>query len=303
MTLPSSKPTRFPTLTALALTVVLVSAAAPALGGDLFQHLDPEWMSQPYWYDGEAEVNRYGAEIVIYGQARKADDLAHILVTESHKPDLLVKADDWREDGLVGMLKFNYVTSVRTGVYAYQQMLSFFFDREDLGLAKMTLASHEWCGNTFKELVNFRGRSGYDFNTYWDGQGNGSYDVEFPANLVVYDSLPVQLRALRFSEGLEATVELLPGQLSSRVSEPRWSTAKLKVAGRERAKVPAGTFDAWVVELTHAGGTDRLRFEAAFPNRMLSWTQAGGNRFELASSDKAAYWSLNRIRDEEALPR
>lgn len=140
---------------------------------ELFQQVDPAWVIDPYWFDGTAEINRYRATLVKYGQPRAADDVVHILVTEDHNPDLLVKGDDWRAPGLVKMLKFNYVTSVRTGVYTYQQMLSFFFDRADTRLAKMTLASHEWCGNSFKELVNFRGRSSYEFNTYWDGQGNG----------------------------------------------------------------------------------------------------------------------------------
>lgn len=273
-----------------------------AAGGNLADHLDPRWSENEHWYRGEAEINVYDAEIVIYGQPREAEELAHIVVTEDHVPDLLVKADDWRDPDNVPMLKLNYVTEARTGVYTYRQMLSFFFERADMSLAKMTLAHHEWCGNTFKELVHFRDRSTYEFNTYWDGQGNGSFDVDFPDDLVVYDSLPVQLRPLRFAAGLEVKFPLLPRQLSSQALEPTWPEATLRVVEKRRVEVPAGAFDAWILRLEHAGGEDELAFEAAFPNRMLTWTRADGDRFRLEASESLAYWRLNAPGDEKALP-
>lgn len=276
--------------------------AQPGSGrSSFFDDVDPRWIENPYWFDGTAEINIYRTTLVKYGQPRPADEVVHIVVAEDHQPDLLVKADDWRQPDLASMLKFNYVTSVRTGVYRYQQMLSFFFDRSDLHLAKMTLASHEWCGNTFKELVNFRGRSSYEFNTYWDGQGNGSYDVGFPPDLVVYESLPVQLRPLRWRAGLETTLQLLPPQLSSRVAEPQWGPARVTVGERQELTVPAGTFAAWPVLLTHAGGEDRLWFEAESPHRMVRWQAASGDLFELEKSKKLAYWQLSGRGDESYL--
>lgn len=296
-------------LVVLTLTVVwAVSILTPACAQPdpgslpgLFDVLDPMWIENATWYDGTAEINLYDATLVKYGQPREADELVHIFVTESHDEDLLVKADDWRRPGLVPILKFNYVTSVRTGVYRYEQMLSFFFDRRDLHLAKMTLSSHEWCGNTFKELVNFGDRESFDFNTYWDGQGNGSYEVDLPEDLVVYESLPGQLRALRFADGLEASFPLLPTQLSSRVAPLSWTRATVRVTGRGEVDVPAGTFDAWTLELEHAGGQDTFAFEADFPHRMLSWRQASGDSFRLKTSKKMAYWAKAGLGNEGLL--
>lgn len=275
------------------------SDAPPA--SDLFEHIDPQWVQNEYWYQGEAEIDLYEATLVKYGEPRAADEVAMIFVTEDHDPELLVKADDWTRPGLVPMLKLNYVLSVRTGVYRYEQMLSFFFRRDDMALSKMTLASHEWCGNSFKELVNHGERESFDFNTYWDGQGNGEYDVVFPEDLVLYDSLPAQFRALRFVEGLEATMNLLPTQLSSRVRPPAWHTATLRVRPKTQVEVPAGTFEVWPVEVEHAGGTDQLAFEVAYPNRMVRWQQAGGDRYELETSETMAYWTLNAKDDEGKL--
>jgi hypothetical protein len=271
---------------------------APAALGDLARHLDPGFARDPYFADGKAEINSYQAQLQIYGAPRQAASLIHIVVSEDHLPESLVKADDWRTPGLVPMLKFNYVTSVRTGIYTYQQMLSFFFERADLHLAKMTLAHHEWCGNSFKELVNFRGRSAYSFNTYWEGQGDGSFPVAFPADLVVYDALPVQLRALRFADGMTATFPLLGRQLSSKAAPPSWPLATLRVKGAVREAVPAGAFEVWRLDLRHAGGVDQLAFERAFPHRLVSWQRADGDTFALAKSQKLAYWQMNGPGDE-----
>lgn len=288
-------------LTGLTASVACAEEAGQDATPRLADILDSSWIEDESWYDGTAELNLYDAMLVKYGQPRQADELVHIFVTESHDPELLVKADDWRRPGLVPMLKLNYVTSVRTGVYRYEQMLSFFFDRRDLGLAKMTLSSHEWCGNTFKELVNFGERESFDFNTYWDGQGNGSFEVDLPDDLVVYDSLPGQLRALPWADGLEASFPLLPSQLSSRVAPPAWSDATVRVTGRGEADVPAGTFDAWTVEMAHAGGRDVFAFEADFPHRMLSWRQASGDSFRLKTSEKMAYWAKAGVGNENLL--
>ena len=292
---------------ATALCAVILGAFIFVLPGataadELWSHLDKDFANNDYWFDGTAEINLYDAQIVIYGQPREAEEVAHIIVTEDHLPGPLVKADNSRQEGLVPMLKFNYTTEARTGVYTYRQMLSFFFDRSDMNAAKMTLTHNEWCGNTFKQLVNFRGRSSYDFNTYWEGGADGSFEVDFPQDLVIYDSLPVQLRALRFEVGLEAGMKLLPRQLSSRAREPRIVPAVVRVTHRGAVEVKAGTFDAYYVEVEHPGGLDRLHFEAAYPHRMLRWVRADRDTFELAHSEKMPYWNYNRPSDEERLP-
>ncbi|MEM8997157.1 MAG: hypothetical protein AAGF23_20405 [Acidobacteriota bacterium] len=283
----------------LALFLVL---PGPASADGLWDHLDTNFANNAYWFDGKAEVNLYDASIVIYGEPREAEEVAHVVVTEDLLPDSLVKADNPGRAGLVPALKLNYTTEARTGVYTYRQMLSFFFDRRTMGAAKMTLTHNEWCGNTFKQLVNFEGRSSYDFNTYWEGGGDGSFDVDFPRDLVIYDSIPVQLRALRFQLGLQTGVKLLPRQLSSRATEPEVTPAVVRVTHREKVTVPAGDFDAFRVELEHSGGLDQLHFEAEYPHRMLRWQRADRDLFELAHSEKMPYWQYNRPADAKRLP-
>lgn len=289
--------TRLPVIFGLA--IPLAVACLPAAGeDDLFQHLDGGWITHSYWFQGEAEVNFYDASVVKYAHPRKTRDIVHILVSEKHDPDLLVKADDWRQPGLVDMLKFNYVVSVPTGIYSYQQMMSVFFQHRDSQVAKMTLASHEWCGNTFKELVHFGSESRFEFNTYWDGQGNGSYEVDFPRNMTLYDALPVQLRMLEWRPGLVVGFGLVGSQFSSKASRPEVAPARLRVLDGEKITVEAGEFEAHPVVVEHAAGVDRLWFEAAFPHRMLRWETHDGHRYALRKSEKLAYWKLNQPGDE-----
>ncbi|MEE8585347.1 MAG: hypothetical protein V3T83_10895, partial [Acidobacteriota bacterium] len=158
----------------IALGVLLnPSRSGNAASKGFFAHLDPSWIKNEYWYDGKAELNFYDAQIVAYGTPRRADKVVHILVSEDHVPSELVKANDWRRPGLLKVLKFNNMRTFQTGIYDYRQMMSVFFNVEDQHFAKMTFGSQEWCGSSFKEIVHFRGKSSFDFNTYWEGQGNG----------------------------------------------------------------------------------------------------------------------------------
>ncbi len=289
-------------LSALAVAAVLyLNQSAEEDQGDFFRHADLARFDDPYWHQGEAEVNLYQATIQRYGQPRPTGDVAHVLVTERHDPELLVKADDWRREGLLEVLKFNFVVQYQTGVYPYRQMMSVFFDRQRGRVAKLTFSSQEWCGLAFKELVNFRGRSDFDFNTYWDGQGNGSFEVDFPPDAVPYDALPVQLRVLEFEPGLTATFPLVESQFSSKASAPAVEMARLRVQGREPVQVPLGAFESVRLELESAAGRDVFWFETEFPHRMLKWETRDGNRFELRGSRKTAYWAHNRPEDESYL--
>ncbi len=297
------------TVTAALLAVIWMwplseSGAAGSDSGSqgLFTYIDPSWIQNEYWYDGKAELNFYDAQIVTYGTPRKTDKVVHILVTEDHVPADLVKANDWRSPGLLKVLKFNNMRTFQTGIYDYRQMMSVFFNIEDQHFAKMTFGSQEWCGGSFKEIVNFNGRSSFDFNTYWEGQGNGRYEVDFPRHLVLYDALPVQLRMLRWKTGLQTTMQLLPSQLSSRVKAPRVSEARLRVEEEQEVEVPAGTFAAYRVRVQSDWGEDRFWFEKAFPHRMLKRQTAAGDFFELGATKKLAYWGLNRPGDEAHLP-
>ncbi len=72
------------------------------------------------------------------------------------------------------VLKLNQVREIETGVYIYQQMLSVFADADRLEPVKLTVTSHEWCGNCF---VEWRAdRSSLAIRSYFEQPG----DVDVP---------------------------------------------------------------------------------------------------------------------------
>jgi hypothetical protein len=200
------------------------------------------------------------------------------------------------------MLKFNYVRRFQTGIYSYREMMSVFFEQSELQFAKMTFGSQEWCGQSFKELVNFDGNSSYHFNTYWDGQGRGSYDVSFPQEIFLYDALTVQLRMLEFEEGKSVEIPLLPGQISSKVQKPEISKATVNFLKTETISVTAGNFSCQLVEVVHSKGKDLFWFESNFPKRMIKWEGYNQDSYELLDSKNLAYWDLNKPGGEKYLP-
>jgi len=303
-----SSPRVFKELTILSLLCLII--AYPYISDNFFSsnpdrkyfQKNDEWMRNSYWFEGKAEINFYKATILKYGIPREADEVVHILVTEKHKPDLLVKADNWREEGLIDMLKFNYVRRFQTGIYSYREMMSVFFEQNNLRLAKMTFSSQEWCGQSFKELVNFRGKSSFYFNTYWDGQGRGSFNVSFPQDIFLYDALSVQLRMFEFVKGEAREIQLLASQISSRVQKPEISNATVNLIKSETINVPAGSFACKLIEVSHSEGIDLFWFEPDFPQRMIKWNTFSQDTYELLDSKNLAYWELNKPGGEKYLP-
>ncbi len=73
----------------------------------------------------------------------------------------------------------------------------FFYKRDNpVNLHKDTISSQEWCGITFKLFDQFEGGYKFNYNSYWDGEGEGNYDLEMEA--IFEDQLSLSLRSLNF---------------------------------------------------------------------------------------------------------
>jgi hypothetical protein len=241
------------------------------------------------WDDGKAEFNVYHAEEMRYGIARPAE-IVHIVVKEPFNPRLRVKADGppWIE-----VLKMNQVINVPTGVYSDHQMHSSFWSRSTGALLKFSMSSNDSCGNSFKLGWLENGFLRLTYHSYWDGEGDGRLDRRLPSDAVFYDELPFKLRSLRRgSAPAEYPVTLFPGVLSSRVGRPQPGPATIRVEtfGSERD-----------VEVRSASGTDRFRFDSAFPYTLKSWRRFDGSSLELQKAQRLDYWNHNRPGDESLL--
>lgn len=276
-------------------------ASEPQSGNSFFENIDYDWMKNSYWFDGKAEINFYDATIMRYGQTRETREIYQIVVAEKHRTDQMVKADDWQQPGLLPVLKFNFVLNFQTGIYTYHQMASIFFNQKDARVYKMTLTSNEWCGNTFKELINFDDKHVLNFNSYFDGSGNGSYPLPEEKDLVLYDGLPVQLRSLKFEAGKTLTLKLLSKQITNNARKPKLSEAKLEIRNVETLKTKVGDVKTHLVTVHHDQGEDQFWFETKFPNRMIKWKTFDGSEYLLRETKKLEYWKLNKPGGERYL--
>ncbi|MFQ5602933.1 MAG: hypothetical protein ACE5HS_06650 [bacterium] len=286
----------------LLLSALIISQSAWTDDGQsFFENIDYDWMKNPYWFDGKAEINFYDATIMRYGQPRETQEIYQIVVAERHRTDQKVKADDWRAPDAMPVLKFNFVLNFQTGIYTYHQMASIFFKQEDAHVYKMTLTSNEWCGNTFKEIVHFEDTHVLNYNSYFDGTGSGSYPLPDEKDLVLYDGLPVQLRALKFQTGKSLDLKLLSKQITNNARKPELSLAKIEIGEKETLKTPMGDIQTYALVVKHGQGQDKFWIEAKFPNRVIKWRTFDGSEFTLRQTKKLEYWKLNKAGGEKYL--
>lgn len=260
-------------------------ASHPALAGfstDLLQNHN-------YWGDGKAEFNIYGADIVRYSEPRPTEVL-HILVREPFDPKQGVKPDDWRQPGIIPVLKLNQILHVPTGLYVYQQMHSNFWRVEDAQLAKFSLTSNDSCGNTYKEARRESDQLVYEYRTYWDGMARGEEKIVPPANSYFYDELPWLVRTIDFNGASEFEIQLAGSTINSKKDNIAFQPAQISFKKNERSIN---------VVVKHVGGTDEFVLDRHGPHLLREWKAADGSRLKLKRNLKVDYWNYNKPGDKE----
>ena len=156
------------------------------------------------------------------------------------------------------MLKLNHVRSIPAGVYTYQQMLSVFgaAGADALDPVKLTMTSHEWCGNTFAEWR--RDRSRLEIRSYFETPGDVEASLSAEGALF-YDALPLQLRALDFERTRSGRLRVIESVFSSKPRPPRIEDAVLEITR------PSGAAGPYRVAVRRGQRTDTLDFERDFP--------------------------------------
>jgi hypothetical protein len=275
-------------LHALALLFALGSSPGDA-GGVVWK---PGFGTAPVWDDGNAEVSVYDARDVRYGIARSSRAVL-IVVAEDLLRDRLVKADSPAAGvALVRVLKLNQVRSIPTGVYTYQQMLSAFLAADSLDPVKITMTSHEWCGNSFAEWR--RDLASLELRTYFESPGDTEVPL-IPEGAVFYDALALKLRGLDFARTRRGTLRIIDSIFSNRPVPPPVEDAGLVV---DRT---AGPPAAYRVALTRGKRRDVFEFEVAAPHRLLAWERSDGGSLRLRRSSRFRYWEKNGPGDEKIL--
>jgi len=266
-------------------TASRVPASAQALQ-DVMTHFDQEWAMHKYWEDGLAEVATYEAERTVY-KKKRTFEYTQITVKEEFNQQFNVKTDDYKRTDLFPVMKINQFCQIQTDKYPYHYLTSLFFRRDKpVALYKMTTSSQEWCGNTFKALVDDGVSFKEKFNSYWDGQGEGHRDLR--RDVVLEDALSYALRALKFEQQPTLALTVLDLQQTNKATPPVYYAARLRTTAAAPADAPA---PAWRVAVTLAPGKENVYwFAKEYPNVLLRQTTWDGRSLRLKATRREAYW-------------
>ncbi len=257
-------------------------AGAPA-ENDLFE--------SALWDDGNAEVARFVAHQMRYGEMREGE-LVLITVKESFDPERLVKADGPHHQHVVDAIKSNTLLTFQTGVYTYRQMVSVFLTRTELRPMKLAMSSQEWCGTT-SAIFTVRGDEGLlRAFSYFGDQAEVVAPLSLPEDLVFEDALPVWLRALDADTGGTRRIDLVPSQLSNRAVPPEPLIAEVDIGAPQTVEVPEGTFEARPITVSFGDRRDVYHVDVEEPHAIVRFSR-GESTYERTLLARAPYWTMH----------
>ncbi|MGW8122537.1 hypothetical protein ACV07N_07730 [Roseivirga echinicomitans] len=245
------------------------------------EHFNQDWAMDKLWEDGLAEVAHYKAELTIYGKPRTFDQV-FLTVKEEFNKEWNVKTDDYERDDLFSVMKVNKFARIETDNYPYHYLSSLFYKRNQPDqLYKMTHTGQEWCGNTFKQFLLEGANYKYDYNSYFDGTGDGEMEIS-GTDFLWEDQLSYALRALKFEDGLTFNARLVEAQINTKVRKPTIYNAQFSVMDKN---------DRWQVEVKlDAEKTNIYHFGKEYPNLLHSQLTWNGYKLELDSVSRYQYW-------------
>jgi len=256
-----------------------------------------------YWYDGNAEISTYELSESRYGELRQGFRVM-VVVTEPMRLSTHIKPDrKLPDDQKVRVIKLNDLRKFTTGIYDYSVMTSVFSTAENrqpfgnMATMKVAFSSQEWCGQVFDRMV--RTDSSYEgvLYSYFESEGESSYSFN-AAEVETEDNLWLRVRELngRFlNEGETRTLNLIPSRWITRKNHTPTElvSATITRAYREFRQTSSGTIE--VVPFTWKIGNSQtiVRVEAAYPHRIVEFSERDGSSGKLLVSEREPYWKQN----------
>jgi hypothetical protein len=247
-------------------------------------NFNPEWAQNKHWDDGLAEVAIYQAERVVYNKPRSFEYLL-ITVKEDFNQAFNVKTDNYNRSDLFPVMKVNQFCRIPTDNYPYHYLTSLFFRRENpVQVHKITSSSQEWCGNTFKAIIQAGNNFNYTFNSYWDEQGAG--ELALPGDVLFEDQLPYTLRSLRFKDGLTLKAQVAELLQTNKANKPAVYQTTITVHSDTRS-----TPNLWLVSVKlSAEKENKYFFRKEYPHILEKQQTWDGRQLQLKEVKRYAYW-------------
>lgn len=238
-----------------------------------------------YWFAGQAELCTYQVTQERYGALREAEQV-NVFVTEDFSRSKQVKLDDANAAGAdrEPVLKLNTIRRFHTGIYDYSIMQSVFTPLNGTATLKSTTSVQDWCGHVFAQY-NLQ-KEGYRLRSFSYFEKEGDQDRILPAAMLE-EELWTRIRMASLQPG---TLDIIPSATYARLkhqeSRPEKATLTLEQGPQENK-----------MNLTYTSipRTLSIRFEAAFPYKILGWEERVDGQLAskgaLKATRKSAYWT------------
>ncbi len=223
-----------------------------------------EWNA--YWYTGKGEITSYTLEQSRYGELHTGT-VVNVFVTEDLSLSKQVKLDDPGSAGndKVPVLKLNQSIKFVTGIYPYSIMLSSYqpldINNNPYPL-KSTGSVQDWCGMTYFQLNTREDKYAVESRSYFETEG----DRQFTFDKVVQEDGLWNMVRIAPKHLPVGDIRILPGAMYLRLShkpiEPVSATATLSAEK---------DVQIYTVEMPELRRKLIIRFESAFPYRILGW--------------------------------
>lgn len=275
----------------MSLSIVLSSCQLNSQSPADSEQKDPEF--NKYWYAGEAELSRYELKQARYGEIREGEAVL-IYVTEEFRTDRQVKYEGGERRNVVPILKLNRTKKFSTGLYPYSIMTSVFTPTDvNDNTIKVSASIQEWCGHTYSQLNNRKGKYQYTGHSYFASEADE--DIKIPA-VALEDELWTQARLE--PKGLpQGKIQILPSLVHLRLKHIEGQAYEADASldldeGIYTYNLDYKTIDRKLI----------LHFEEMFPHRIISWEEheAGLVTSGKRTHDmKSSYWTKNKNSDSQ----
>jgi hypothetical protein len=277
-----------------ALAAGLAAAAPPGASELPWAPRSPSWRTDAAWYDGRAELCVYDATRTIYGVERSYEARAYPN-KQRMDPGRGVKAEG--AEG-VEVFKHHWSERVPTERYDYDFSTATFTRTDDLAPFKLTAATQDDCGASFKQIVRDGEALACYESVYFPGTGvaRGRIAPRDARRTQLADALTLVLRDFPFGERESAELSLVPSQKDTRRVPFEPAVHTVRYAGREPLALPSGDLEAHRLELADASGAVVARYwfaadgGATWLHALLCYEGPNGATYRLRSLERTAYW-------------
>lgn len=260
-----------------------------------------DWSDHEIWHDGQAEIARYDATRMIYGEPRT---YTATLYTNRERLNTQTQTKSLTDEG-VAVFKFHTRDeAIPTPNYNYDFSTMVYLDVDEMSPWKLEMGSQEDCGTTFKRYWMQSGRVNVIQSSYFPKEGIRGEEYAAPTGMVFQDSLPLLLRAFPFDDppADPIRIPLVIDQTNNHLSPQRPIPYAVTYRGTETLQLPVGEVEAHRLEVTPLQrnvpdpGAAASHFwfavdgEAPMLHAMVQYEGPFGTEYRLKSLTRDKYW-------------